>query len=101
MKKLILVALVTLTAFVYFNSSSKAAKAVVSKNPIGRRPIAAAIVVASNSSYSDRWRTGANAQTDLQTGANAQTSFEPFAPLEQANWNQTPGYTIIAGRHVK
>ena len=29
-----------------------------------------------------------NAKTDLAMGPNAQTAFEPFAPNEQATWNQ-------------
>jgi hypothetical protein len=53
-------------------------------------------VVPAPSSY-DRWKTGPNAQTDLKTGPNAQTEFEPFAPNEQATWNQTPSCTIVSG----
>lgn len=58
---------------------------------------APAPIIAAAPSYNERWKSGANAQTDLKTGANAQTDFAPFAPSEQATWNQTCGYTMVAG----
>jgi hypothetical protein len=67
-------------------------------------------IVPAPSSY-DRWTTGPNAQTDLKsgpnaqtdlkTGPNAQTDFEPFAPNEQATWNQTPSCTIVSGIRLR
>jgi hypothetical protein len=47
------------------------------------------------------WKTGPTAQNDWKTGPNAQTNFEPFAPSEQANWNPTPGYTIVSGARFR
>ncbi len=38
------------------------------------------IVIAALPSYSERWKTGPNAQTDLKTGPKAQLDLEPFRP---------------------
>ncbi len=56
-----------------------------------------AMVIAALPSYSERWKTGPNAQTDLKTGPNAQVDFAPFAPSEMATWNKSSGYTIVSG----
>ncbi|HEY1582446.1 MAG TPA: hypothetical protein VGF73_05050, partial [Chthoniobacterales bacterium] len=58
------------------------------------------VVAAAPSSYS-RWKYGPTAQNDWKIGPNAQTSFEPFAPNEQADWNQASGYTIVAGPKLR
>lgn len=58
------------------------------------------IVVASASSY-NRWKTGPTAQNDWKIGPNAQTQFEAFAPMEQADWNHSPGYSIVAGATLR
>ncbi len=108
MKTSLLIAL--LAGLLYYHLHSSAAPAPAVEKPISAppaRPAAAsqAVIIASApSSYNrwassyDRWKNGPNAQTDLKTGPNAQTDFAPFAPSEQATWNQTPGYTIVAGR---
>ena len=90
MRQALLLALLALTAYVYFrNSPASPAKTTVSAPPVSApvTPQPVIIAAASSSSYSNRWKTGPNAQTD----------FEPFAPSEQAKWNQNPGYTIISG----
>lgn len=61
----------------------------------------APIVIAAVPSYSERWKTGPNAQTDLKTGPNAQTDFAPFPPSEQATWNETCGYTIVSAPRLR
>ena len=108
MKTSLLLALLAGLLYYHFQSSTPPTPAVeksISAPPA--RPAAAgqAVIIASApSSYNrwacsyERWKTGPNAQTDLKTGPNAQTDFEPFAPSEQAAWNQTPGYTIVSGR---
>ena len=68
---------------------------------VAARPINTTIVIARAPSSYDRWKTGPNAQTDLKTGPNAQTDFLPFAPSEQANWNPTPGYTIMSSTRAR
>ncbi len=90
MRQFFLLTLLAGLAYYYFfyNSSSSASptKTTVSAQP-ARSPVAAqpVIIVATSSSYSNRWKTGPNAQTD----------FEPFLPNEQATWNRSCGYTII------
>ncbi|MGI8438524.1 MAG: hypothetical protein ACR2NX_16745 [Chthoniobacterales bacterium] len=59
------------------------------------------VIVAPSPSYASRWKTGPTAQNDWKTGPNAQTDFEPFAPSEQANWNNNPGYTIVSGAMIR
>ncbi len=103
MKTLLLLTL--LAAAIYYHQGSPkpvstASNAVVAQ-PTSDRVVAKEIVVAPAPSYSDRWKTGPNAFTDLKTGPNAQVTFEPFAPSEQATWNQTPGYTIISGSGIR
>ncbi|MEO7166992.1 MAG: hypothetical protein ABI787_08035 [Spartobacteria bacterium] len=63
-------------------------------------PAPVPVIAAAPASY-ERWKTGPTAQNDWKTGPNAQTRFEPFAPSEHANWNQTPGYTIVSGGRVR
>ena len=106
MKTSLLLALLAGLIYYYFHNSTAPA-------PTGEKAIAAAparptaIIASAPSSYGrwapsyERWQTGPNAQTDLKTGPNAQTDFAPFAPNEQTNWNQTPGYTIVAGRNLR
>ncbi|MDQ2919729.1 MAG: hypothetical protein M3R10_07625 [Verrucomicrobiota bacterium] len=101
MKYFFLIAVIAVTIFAYFHESSADSKKVFVEQPRAIRPAATSILIASNVPYNDRWKTGPNAQTDLKVGPNAQTSFEPFAPSEHATWNQTPGYTIVAGRHTR
>ncbi len=102
MKSVLLFTFLVAAVFCYFRDSplprSKPDHSTASAQP-APQPLAAApaVVIAPLPSYSTRWKTGPNAQADLKTGPNAQTDFEPFAPSEQANWNQTPGYTVIAG----
>ena len=100
MRKSFVVATIGLAVFMYFQQSPGAGKKVVER-AITPRPASTSIVVAPNPAYSARWKTGPNAQTDLKVGPNAQTSFEPFAPSEQASWNQNPGYTITAGARIR
>lgn len=92
MRQTLLVALLAVTAYFYFqNSSSSPSPAAAPVSAEHSNPVAAPapIIIADTSSlYSRRWKTGANAQTDL----------EPFAPSEQATWNRSSGYTITSGR---
>jgi hypothetical protein len=110
MKLPFLLTLLAAAAYFYLHNSAPAAKTVAiapSRNTVSAQAI---IIAAAPSSY-NRWKTGPNAQTDLKTGSNAQTDlktgpnaqtdFEPFAPNQQATWNQTPGYTIVSGLRQK
>lgn len=97
MKQSLVLALLAVSTYFYFHGSASPTSDDGKTN--STRPHIAAqtwTVVPAPSSY-DRWKTGPNAQTDLKTGPNAQTDFEPFAPNEQATWNQTPGWTIVSG----
>ena len=93
MKPFLLALLAVSTCFYFHNSASptpavgNTISAQPASNTAAAQPL---IIVAAPSSY-NRWKTGPNAQTD----------FEPFAPNEQATWNETPGYTIIAGRSMR
>ena len=112
MKTSLLLAL--LAGLFYYHSHNSTAPAPAVEKAIAAAPArptvaAPAVIIASarssydrwpSSSY-ERWKVGPNAQTDLKTGPNAQTDFAPFAPNEQATWNQTPGYTIVAGLRVR
>jgi hypothetical protein len=95
----LLFAMLAVSTYFYFHNPASPTPAV--GKPIAAQPSrnTVPIIVAAASSY-NRWKTGPNAQTDLKTGPNAQTNFEPFAPNEQATWNQTPGYTIVSGRRM-
>ena len=104
MKQPLLLALVALATYFYFHNSGSptspvdnSISAIAPRNTVATQAV---IIAAAPSSY-NRWKTGPNAQTDLKTGPNAQTDFEPFAPDEQATWNQTPGYTITSGSSVR
>ena len=88
MKQSLVLALLAVSTFFYFHNSTSSTSAV--GKTASTQPINNTVVVAAQSSY-NRWKTGPNAQTD----------FEPFAPNEQATWNQTPGYTIVAGPRVR
>ncbi len=104
MKQPLLLAVLAVATYFYFHNSTPRTSAAGNSLPAQAASNAVAVpavtIVAASSSY-NRWKTGPNAQTDLKTGPNAQTDFEPFAPNEQATWNQTPGYTIVAGRNVR
>ena len=94
MKQPLLLFILAVATFVYFrHSPSAATEQAESASAQARRTNVAPqeVIVARGPSSYDRWKTGPNAQTD----------FEPFAPSEQANWNQNPGYTIIAGAGLK
>ncbi len=94
MKQPLLLFILAVATFAYFyQSPSVASEQAENDSPqSSRRNVAPheVVVVRAPSSY-DRWKTGPNAQTD----------FEPFAPSEQANWNQNPGYTIVAGAGLR
>jgi hypothetical protein len=102
MKTMLLLALLA-ALICYYHGPSKPAMAVIDTG--AQRPPSGAmtqeIVVAHTSAYRDRWKTGPNAFTDLKTGPDAQVSFEPFAPSEQANWNQSHGYTVVSGAGIR
>jgi hypothetical protein len=102
MKIFLLFALLAGSLYYYQGSPKPAATATDAVNTVSQsasnRVAAKEIVVVPAPSYRDRWKT---ACTDLKTGPNAQVTFEPFLPNEQANWNQTPGYTIVAGAGVR
>ena len=107
MNQSFLLALLAVSTYFYFHNSASPISPQPSRNIVAAQNWATA---AAPSSY-NRWKTGPNAQTDLKTGPtaqtdlktgpNAQTDFEPFAPNEQATWNQTPGYTITAGQSMR
>jgi hypothetical protein len=98
MKQAIVLALLAVSTYFYFRGAALPTSDDWKTSSKLRTPVAAPTftVVPAPSSY-DRWKTGPNAQTDLKTGPNAQTDFEPFAPNEQATWNQTPSWTIVSG----
>ncbi len=108
MKQAIVLVLLAVSTYFHFRGSASSAPDDAKTNATRPHTAAAQIftVVPAPSSY-DRWttgpsaqtdlKTGLNAQTDLKTGPNAQTDFEPFAPNEQATWNQTPSCTIVSG----
>jgi hypothetical protein len=102
MKKACLLLVLAVLTYVYFNQAPftpPPERPPVDSTPASRLATAPveAIVVAPTPSYQARWKYGLTAQNDWKTGINAQTEFEPFAPGEQATWNQTPGYTIVSG----
>ncbi|HEY3664038.1 MAG TPA: hypothetical protein VGL24_12870 [Chthoniobacterales bacterium] len=82
-------------------SRSAAPSKVAAAQPAHRANPAEGIVIAALPSYSERWKTGSNAQTDLKTGPNAQVDFAPFAPSEMASWNHSSGYTIVSGVNLR
>jgi hypothetical protein len=110
MKTSLLLTALAVAAYFYLHNTAPAAK-VVAAPPSPKVAGAQAIIIAAAPSSYNRWKTGPNAQTDLKTGPNAQTDlrtgpnaqtdFEPFAPNQQATWNQTPGYTIVSGLRQK
>jgi hypothetical protein len=103
MKQPLLLALLAVATYFYFHNSASPTSAVgntISAEPASNTIAAQAVTMLAAPSSYNRWKTGPNAQTDWKTGPNAQTDFEPFAPNEQATWNQTPGYTIISGRGI-
>lgn len=99
MKTPLLLALLLGSTYFYFQSPD--ALSTKSQAPTPRPILAAQTVIVTAPSYEERWKTGPSAQTDLKTGPNAQTEFAPFAPSEHANWNQTPGYTIVSARNIR
>ena len=104
MKQPLLLALLAVATFFYFRNPTPPTSAVGNTNsarPASNAVAAQAVIIASAPSSYDRWKTGPYAQTDLKTGSNAQTDFAAFAPSEQATWNETPGYTITAGRSIR
>jgi hypothetical protein len=103
MKTSLLLALLVGLIYYYYHDATPApgTENSVSARPASTTVAAPAMIIASAPSSYDRWKTGPNAQTNLKTGPDAQTDFAPFAPSEQATWNQTPGYTIVSGRTVR
>jgi len=99
MKTSLLVALLLGLVYYYYHHDPVICAPATEK--VAARPINTTIVIARAPSSYDRWKTGPNAQTDLKTGPNAQTDFLPFAPSEQANWNPTPGYTIMSSTRAR
>jgi hypothetical protein len=99
MKPFVVLALLAASTYVYFHGS--ASPPADFWRPISSHPTAAAptVIIAPAPSSYERWKTGPNAQTDLKTGPNAQTDFEPFAPSEQATWNQ-PSWTVVSGIRI-
>ena len=102
MKTLLLLALLAACLFYYHGSPKPASPATdIVTVPAAKRDVAKEIIVAPAPSYSDRWKTGPNAFTDLKTGPNAQVTFQPFLPNEQANWNQSRGCTMVSGPGIR
>jgi hypothetical protein len=104
MKQPLLVALLAIATFFHFRDSAEketATEKAPTSGAVRENAAPQPLIIAPAPSYADRWKTGPNAQTDLKTGPNAQTDFEPFAPDEQATWNQTPGYTITSAQAAR
>jgi hypothetical protein len=99
MKQSVLLAALAVSAYVYLHKSAQPTSAGTTISALANSSTAVApnIVIAAAPPSYNQWKTGPNAQTDLKTGPNAQTNFEPFAPNEQATWNQNPGYAIVSG----
>jgi hypothetical protein len=107
MKTPLVVALLAGATYFHFHNppSMNAADPTAAKR--SRNNVAPAVTIAAAPSSYDRWNTGPNAQTALgtgpdaqtalKTGPNAQTEFQPFVPVEQATWNQTQGFSGLAG----
>jgi hypothetical protein len=107
MKTPLVIALLAGATYFHFHNapSTTSADAAVARR--SRANAAPAVTIAAAPSSYDRWNTGPNAQTALETGANAQTAlktgpnaqteFQPFVPVEQATWNQTQGFSGLAG----
>lgn len=104
MRQLLLLLLLAIATYAYFTDSGSRDSGLAKPDStrLSRRTITPQelIIVPAPSSY-DRWKTGPTAQNDWKTGPNAQTNFEPFAPSEQASWNQTSGYTIVSGAKIR
>ncbi len=104
MKTPLLLILLATCLYYYFQNNPAPRKALAENNrsaELATRPhrvsSSEGIVIAALPPYSERWKMGPYAQTDLKTGPNAQVDFAPFAPSEMANWNHSSGYTIISG----
>ncbi len=82
-------------------TAAKEAVVTAAPQPQAIRHSAPPVIVSTAASSYDRWKTGETAQNDWKIGPNAQTDFAPFAPSEQADWNRSSGYTIVAGRSVR
>ncbi len=95
MKQPLLLLILAALTFIYFYNPVPPAAPVAETVPAEARRNTVIVVAPAPPSY-NRWKTGPTAQNDWKTGPNAQTNFEPFAPSEQATWNQTTGYTIVA-----
>ncbi len=105
MKTTFLLALLAGLLYYYYAQDSTAPRPTAENSAAAQSALKAVspgpIVIAALPSYSERWKTGPNAQTDLKTGPNAQVDFAPFAPSEMANWNRTSGYTIVSGINLR
>ena len=96
---LLLFVLAGLTFIYFFNPVALNSPVVKTASAEPRRNTV--VVIAPAPPSYNQWKTGPTAQNDWKTGPNAQTNFEPFAPNEQATWNQTPGYTIVSGARIR
>lgn len=108
MKQPFLICVLAILTIIYFYNpapkhpaTARAAEIVAPAQPVIHTVPAPRLAVAPAPSSYSRWKTGPTAQNDWKFGPNAQTTFEPFAPSEQANWNQHPGYSIIAGARLR
>ncbi len=100
MKTLALLAVLA-AAIYYHHGPDNAGSTVAAGSPEHHRKLTSQIVAAPAPSYGDRWKTGPNASTNFKSGPDAQVHWEPFLPNEQANWNQTPGYTIVSSSRFR
>jgi hypothetical protein len=104
MRQLLLLSILAVLTYFYFNNPVAPASAVeknYSAQPSRNTVAAQSLIIAPAPPSYNRWKTGPTAQNNWKTGPNAQTDFEPFAPNEQATWNQTPGYTIVSGAGIR
>jgi hypothetical protein len=111
MKQPLFLSILAVLTYFYFHNSVSPANKKTEPVQANRTTVAAQslIIAPAQPSYNrwktgpiaqNDWKTGPTAQTDWKIGPNAQTDFEPFAPNEQATWNQTPGYTIMSGARI-
>jgi hypothetical protein len=100
MKQPLLLLILAALTFIYFYNPFPPAAPVAETVPAETRRNTVIVVAPAPPSY-NCWKTGPTAQNDWKTGPNAQTNFEPFAPSEQATWNQTTGYTIVGKAGIR
>lgn len=104
MKQSILPLVLIVSTVIYLHNLSAQSGSALKNQIVGNARSQVAVpepIIAPGPATYSRWKTGPTAQNDWKTGPNAQTNFEPFSPNEQADWNQSSGYTIISGARIR